>query len=251
MLDILKQKMLSWTPETANTFYANLPRKANFTKIVWPNVVWETTSTGYFLISPDYTAYYDYNGRSYSLMKGDFVAGLEAKRELAEYAELNNGIRVEKPAIMQLVDVYSLPYTYCEEYKPYGTHGIPFENLLQVPSEEFQNTIKDAIKNLLKSFDSLIASIDTLNVDREVLLNYPDSPSFINLLYDPAVEKFFWAGRIDFTVTREEFFNNLSSYNFISRINSFVQKNFLTSVDIQSEITDFVSTECTTLQPLI
>jgi len=186
MLDILQQKLLSWSPDKADQFFNNMPR---FVPV--GGRIWETTRTGYFLYDSTYSAYFDYNGKVYSLGLGDSSAEYTKKQELSNASVEHNSIAIERPDLIQPIEICGMTYTYVEETRPYNSLGIGGINLslLDTLSEEegiaLLTSIFSEIKNQLKNLATAA--------------NQPDYSEYIDVYehvyYDPDTEKYFLVGR--------------------------------------------------------
>lgn len=189
MLDILQQKLLSWTPDKADQFFNNMPRFGPAS-----GRIWETAPTGYFLYDSTYSAYFDYNGQSYILTVGDVSAEYTNKQVLSDAAVENNSVAIERPNLIQTVTIYSLPYTYIEQTRPYSGLGIGILNL-QMQNE---NDPKKLFDELFTAYSDIGQQLSTLST----LTNQIDYSDFMDpyqhMYYDPGTQKYFIVG--DFCV---------------------------------------------------
>lgn len=236
MLDTLKQKLLSWSPEKASQFYAGLD-----CFVEAEIATWEATPTGFYVISPSLTAYHDYNGMSYYLTYGDATESLAEKQLIADYLETQGSVRIERPSVIQLVTIFNIPFTYSEEVRPFGSHGIPFDNLLLVPPAELRNAavaLSDAVNN---SIGKLLKAIDTLSVDNPSLKYQNMLDFFTNFFYDPTNDQYFFAGRIDFVLSREEFKANMNmSADWATYMQNYINKIGGSSLNITADIVNIM-----------
>ena len=242
MLDILKQKLTSWTPTSASAIYGDTKRVADE---FFTNAMWETTPTGVFLISPDLTVFHDFNGDSYYLTLGDKTSSLVQKQAMSDYAEQHDLTRIEKPIDIQLTDIYGVAYTYSRERRPYGTQGLPVEAMLLVSETELVNTVVSVFKLWMASIDDLLKTIQNIP---DAMYTTGISKDFF--CYDPVTEKFFWAGPMYFGKTQEEFTADAKANNQANMLDTFFQQRYQVTGSIQAEIYNFVATECSTLHQL-
>jgi len=186
MLDILKQKLLSWTPTKANEFFNNISRSAPGTSRIW-----ELAPTGYFLYDSMYSAYFDYNGKSYTLSMTDTTEDY-ARKQLLSNAAIDNGvIAIEKPLSFESLDVLNVTYTYAEEVRPYGSLGIGLPNLVLTDNQE--DVLQGCINDFFKIRQQLIEFRDLIVVHAADSYYNVFDP-FKHLYYDPASKNYFLVG---------------------------------------------------------
>jgi hypothetical protein len=186
MLDTLKQKLLSWTPTKANEFFNNISRSAPGTSRIW-----ELAPTGYFLYDSMYSAYFDYNGKSYTLSVTDTTEDYARKQLLSNAAVENGFIAIEKPLSFESLDIWGVTYTYAEEVRPYGSLGISLLNLVLTDNQEA--VLQGCINDFFKIRQQLIELRDL------TVLPVPNSyynvfDPFKHLYYDPASGNYFLVG---------------------------------------------------------
>jgi hypothetical protein len=231
MFNILKEKLLAWTPETTDKFYKGLPRYSEFA-----NTIWEDTDTGFFTISPHLTAFYGFNGTTYMLQESDHTREIEQKIALSKYADDNNLIKIERPIHVEVIEIYGTPYTYSVHLRPYGELGIPLANLKYNTSNI---THKDALHQFLLTLNQMVASIDAIYNDKTALI-YPTATNFFNVCYDEGTKSFFLAGCLNFDSPRQDSTN-------ISGVNDWLNDYEGVTVDHQTDIVDFIQAQCPTL----
>jgi hypothetical protein len=239
MLDILKNKLLAWTPESANKFHNNIPRYHPL-----GNQVWEMTPSGYFLIDASKTEYRDYNGSRYVLEYGDQTATLQLKQELSALAKTKTMFPIENVTVIQLTDIYGLPYTYSKHENPVPTRGIPLENAKDVTENE-SDVFKSLIKILLKESENFILTLDELTKDTESL-QYPVTLNLPLLNYDPVTSTYFWSGDFALKIPRATAITEL--VNFVNNYNSVFTMVYKKSTESQADLQNFINTECTIYQ---
>lgn len=231
MLEILKEKLLAWTPEASNEFYKALPRYSEFA-----HTLWEDSDFGFFTISPQLTAYYGFNGISYILQEGDRTKVLQRKLDVSNYSHENNLIKVEKPIKVELVEVYGITYTFSTEIRPYNSFGTPCANL-KYNTTDFQPKI--ILQQLLLTWEQLIQTIDTLYNNKYAPF-YPADINFFNICYDEKKKKFFLAGNINFNSDRKYCTN-------IAGIDKWLEEYEGITIDLQTDVLDFIKTQCPNL----
>lgn len=237
MFEQLKTKLLSWTPDLANNFHENVTRQGRY---AWR--IWETTSTGYYFYDANCAEYRDYNGDTWMLMFGDHTESFQVHAALADYHADNNLIRLDKPTIIETHLIYDSIFTLVKIQSPYGTRGIPADQLHRV--ENGLSVLVETARQFLLGGNRMVETLDTLN---EFSSNrYP--LEFLNdhFRYDPATQKFFFLG-LRFTENREHFINFLDMV--IDLVNSGISilgYNY----DLSTELKNLRESECTTLQPL-
>lgn len=239
MLDILKQKMLDWTPEKASTFFSQLvdPTQADL-----PNM-WELSSTGYYLYSSNYAGYFDYNGRSYQLFIGNHVDSYELKKQLSEAAEQNKTTPIEKPTLIEHVWMHGYDLTYVEQQRPYDCLGIGLMNLVSVPENQLKSALLDFLGKLLVNAEDLIRLLDAVTQTQD---RYP--LSFDDCFrYDPTSDNFFWAGNFDFTHSRDSMLANMQDSLMMQDV---VLANNNHQISLKEETNNIIKSQCTIFQPL-
>jgi hypothetical protein len=240
MLDILKQKMLDWTPEKASAFFNSAidPTEENFATNMW-----ELSNTGYYLYSSRYAGYFDYNGCSYQLFTGDCTSLYELKKQLSESAERNNTTPIEKPTLIELIDMHGYTLTYVEQERPFKCLGIGLMNLISVPQTEFKSALLDFINQFLVDSEELIQLLDVITQTQD---RYP--LAFDDYFrYDPNSNKFFWAGNFDFEHSRGNMIANMQhSLNMLDIV--LANNNY--QMSFKEEVNTIIKSKCTILQPL-
>ena len=231
MFEILKEKLLAWSPEVTNQFYKGLPRYSDFA-----NTVWEDSDFGFFTISPQLTAYYGFNGLSYILQEGDCTKELEQKLALADYAYEHNLIKIEKPIKVELVEIYGIPYTFSTQMRPYRSFGIPCATLKYNTAKIDHVTI---LQNTLLIIDQLVTSIDALYDNKSAPI-YPADISFFNICYHEEKNKFFLAGNIKFNSDRKYVTN-------AAGIDEWLKEHEGVTVNFQTDVVDFIKAQCPVL----
>lgn len=240
MLEILKQKILSWDPETANQFHGNISRH-QYNR----GQMWELTSTGYFLYAPNKAENRDYNGTRFELAQGDFVTQLNFKKELAELLETKTGVLLEKPSLILLTDIYGITYTYSRQVNPTQTRGIPVANLKDVKTNIVE-TYLALTEAVFKSYEELILAIDELT-GSTTEMRYPETLRFDAVALDASTNKFFLTGDFDFIGSREDFISYARGW--IEKSDEVLSKLAGQPLSISSQITNFANTQCTIFQP--
>lgn len=235
MLDILTQKLLSWTPELANAFYNGVDRYSQS-----GDLIWETTPTGFFIYGCETAEYRDYNGKSYLLQFGDRTELYTKKKEFSDRADLSKTILIEKPTLIQTCEIIGVTATYIEQSRPYNTYGIPFINLISVAPDHRLAVAKEIFPKAMLATDQFIQTIDVVNGDLS-LQSYPGD-LHDSMFYDPVTENLFLAGPINLTNSREEFFT------FFSGLTTHVEQLLeLPNTGFQSYMIDIINTQCTIL----
>lgn len=235
MLDILTQKLLSWTPELADAFYNGVERYSKN-----GDLIWEIAPTGFFIHGCETAEYHDYNGKSYLLQFGDKTELYHKKKEFSDRADLAKTILIEKPTFIETCEIIGVTATYVEQQRPYNTYGIPFVNLISVTSSHRLELIKEIFSKAMLATDQFIQTIDIVNGDL-TLQSYP-TDLHDSMFYDPVTENLFLAGTIDLTHSREEFFE------FFSGLTTNVEQLLeLPNTGFQSYMIDIINTQCTIL----
>lgn len=238
MLEILKQKILSWTPEQADAFYSNVDRVGPY-----GGMIYEKTDTGWFWYSAEKAAYYDLNGESHILAhhSNELEMSLYAQKTYSDYADANDLIKIEKPVIVAVDSVNELPYIYCKLVRPYNTHGIPQLNMIYVSDTNRAATALEMCKIHYKKLDEFFQVIDAVEGNL-----YPRETSTENLFYDPVTSNYFWGGDIAFDKQRQDsietHLNTLSNLDYYCSAVSGMQ------MTLQTQVINYVNTECSILQ---
>jgi hypothetical protein len=238
MIETLKEKILSWTPEQADTFYNNVVRMSQF-----GGMIYEKTNTGWFLYSAEKAAYYDLNGETHVLSQfsHDLELSLDAQKVYSDYADANDLVKLEKPVTVINVSIYAMPYIYYKLVRPYGTHGIPQLNMLYVSADQISSNGLEVAKVNFKKMDEMFQLIDACGGTL-----YPRELNTENLHYDPVTDNYFWAGDILFNESRTHSVEG--HINMIPNVSYYAGVILGTSVNLQAAITNFVNSECTILQ---
>lgn len=240
MLETLKQKLLSWTPESSNAFYNNVVRYGNHS-----GKIWEKTGTGVFLYSAQCASYYDLNGNTYELKYGDWTNTLEFQQQVSDYCSANSLMNLERPTLIETHYMFNrIPYTYVEKQNPVATRGIPGLNAMFETPANFRENLLNGFKAQLAGVRDLIAAVDAIT-ESESSSKYPDFINPRRMALDPATNVWFWSGNIQFTRSRSETLSAM--YNVIDvLIPAHASAGGVAS--ISTEIQNFVSTECTIFQ---
>jgi hypothetical protein len=237
MFEQLKTKLLSWTPELANNFHENVTRQGHY---AWR--IWETTSTGYYFYDATCAEYRDYNGDTWMLLCGDHTESFQVQIALSDHHEANNYIRIQKPTIIETHKIHNLTFTLVKLESPYGTRGIPMDQLYKV--ENGLPIMIDLAKQYLLAGNIQTQTLDSLT---EFSNNrYPIEFQNDNFRYDPVTGNFFMFG-LRYTESREHFISYLDTVINLA--------NYGASVlgydhDFKTELENFRNLECTTLRPL-
>ena len=239
MLETLKQKILSWTPELADQFHGNIVRYH-----FMGNSIWETTPTGYYLYSPFSAEYRDYNGTRFVLEAGDQTTNLNFKKDLSDYLDSIESIKMEKPVIIETTDIYGVPYTYSKHVNPVSTRGLSITSLKDVTTNISQ-TLIDLSKVSIKEFENLVINIDSMT-QTQGNLNYPAQIDFGVLRYDDTSQQFFWSGNIEFTGDRSIIKNGILAW--LDNCDTAFSQFFKQSINISAELTTYANTQCTIYQ---
>jgi len=223
MLDILKQKLLSWTPEAADRFFNNMPRLG-----VNSSRIWETAPTGYFLFDSTFCGYFDHNGKSYILELDDLVDEYTKKQQLAN-ASISDKIAVELPTAIELVNIYGLDYTYVEQIRPYSSMGISALNLALTGNTE---DVLDFMKAVYKTQEQFLKLMDTLEAGPNDTV-YPETLDIFKQIYfDPTTQNYFLIGRFPNRITKSDYYSIQGpTYVDIGEVSTFVSKVFNMPID--------------------
>lgn len=238
MFEILKEKITSWTPEQADAFYSNVDRVGPY-----GDMIYEKTNNGWFLYSAEKAAYYDLNGESHILVhhSDDLEMSLHTQKMYSDYADQNNLIKIEKPVIIALDEIYGLPYIYCKLVRPYNTHGIPQTNMLYVSDEEKSATAFDVAKIYFKKIDEILQVVDAYQGNL-----YPTNLETENLFYDSVTENYFWAGDMMFNKTREDSINYY--IELTNLMNEFLSSVTGKTINVKTATINYINAECSILQ---
>jgi hypothetical protein len=238
MFEILKEKLLGWTPEKTQQFYNNIDRFA-----YQSNITWEIDSAGYFVISPSRTAYHANDGKTYALNKIDG----EAFSTLLAITEHINGLpnSIKMPSIdkVDFVFISRNAYIYTEMSNPASSQGLNFNSLMLVDKSKLEEAGTTVILKYIEGLHDLLNAIDTVYTDNAGL--YPDI-SICDLMYSATEDVYFWAPSITYIRSREGFLDNCNYY--INGFNQAFNKFFKTDINFQPAINNLVSTKCTTFQ---
>lgn len=240
MLEILKQKILSWNPDTADQFHGNITRYHSD-----PGQMWELTSTGYYLYSPNKAELRDYNGVRYELAQGDFTDQLDFKKELADLLDTKPGVKLEKPTFVVLTDIYGIPYTYSRQVNPEQTRGIPVVNLKDVKSDE-SSTYVSLLQEVMKCAEELVLAIDELTGSTSEM-RYPETLNYESFVLDTTTNKFFLSGNMNMTASRELFIDQVN--HWISESDHFASTIFNKPMSVTAQLSNYSTTQCTIYQP--
>jgi hypothetical protein len=186
MLDILQNKLLSWSPDKADQFFNNMPRFV-------PNGsrIWEVSPTGYFLYDSVCSTYFDYNGKVYTLILGDVSGEYIQKQALSDSSAGNDSIAVERPQLIQTTTIYGVTYTYVEETRPYNSLGINILNLTLVPGV----SKTERIAMVATAFSDIKEQLKNL----ANLTNQKDYSEYVDIYehvyYNTNTEKYFLVGK--------------------------------------------------------
>lgn len=128
MIDDLLNKILSWTPQHADTFYNNLPRDTEFGKFLW-----ETTETGTFLYSDSAATFFHNNGTIFKLtcryfnLKDDW----DLHCKLYSQVLLNKNCQIEIPLHGEMITFKNQQWMYTVVQRPENQYGVSlFDDML-------------------------------------------------------------------------------------------------------------------------
>jgi hypothetical protein len=242
MLELLKEKILSWTPEKADDFYNGLLRyQSDSAKI------WEMDETGYYLYTGHYASYNNYDGTSFTLQMGDWSENLDKTKALSDLADQLGSTKIEKPTHIELTDVFGVTFTYSETIRPYGTIGLNFSNLKN--TDDFKTTYLKFMSDFLVSAEELVRLVDTYTGDT-LAKSYPnpadDMVLALNLFFDPATSKYFWAGNIKFEYERTAILSAVSRE--FNDMETTLRKTYGKDISVRTEIADIMREKCTIFQ---
>jgi hypothetical protein len=240
MLDILKNKILSWTPEGADAFFRGITRYS-----LLGGRIWEIAPTGYYLWSSEYAGYFDNNGKVCELFIKDNVEELTFKQALSNYVDNSESIKVENPTLIQTGDIFGLGFTYTEQQRPYNCQGVNVANLMSVPAN-FEDNILQVFQQLLLSYEQLLKTIDSMQGNQTSNV-YP-MKVYDSYFVDPNTQSAFWAGPIEFVASREDSIKDIEDSMFYA--DTLVQKvyGYSNARSIQADLNNFIKTQCTILQ---
>jgi hypothetical protein len=235
MFEQLKNKLLYWTPELANNFHENITRQGNY---AWR--IWETVPTGYYFYDANCAEYRDYNGDTWMLIFGDQTESFEIQSALADYHENNNFIKIQKPTLIETHKIHGLTFTLVKLVNPYGTMGIPLDQLYKINGDD--HLLVDLYKKYLLAVDRVVATLD-------LLTNFSDNRYPVEIengmSYDPNTNNFF-ISNIRYANTREQIINLVDiSITAVDEVVSILGYNTTPSVELRT----FKELECITLQP--
>ena len=242
MLDILKEKILSWTPEKADAFYKGLlrfqPESAR---------IWEIEETGFYLYSGNYASYSDNNGTIFTLEVGDLSENLNTKKALSNLADQLGSIKIEKPTVIDVISIFGTPFTYSETVRPYNSLGLDFSNLKN--TDDLKSTVLKFITYFLVATEDLIRLIDTYTGDTSVM-KYPHSAESttlpFNLFFDPVTSNYFWAGSLRFYHSRADTLSALTQD--LGNIENIFREMYGKDIAMRSDIIDIMREKCTIIQ---
>jgi hypothetical protein len=238
MFEILKEKLLGWTPEKTQQFYNNIDRFA-----YQSNITWEIDSAGYFVISPSRTAYHSYDGKTYALNKIDGEA-FSTQLAITNYInELPDSIKIPSTSKVEFVFISRNAYIYTEMVNPVSSQGLNFNSLMLVDKADLEEA---GLKIILKYLEGLYEQLNAVDAVYENNTGlYPDI-SICDLMYDANTDTYFWAPSITYIRSRDAFLNDCNY--FIADIAQTFNKFFKTDFNFQTAINNLVSTKCTTFQ---
>jgi hypothetical protein len=240
MLDILKNKILSWTPEGADAFFRGITRYS-----LLGGRIWEISPTGYYLWSSDYAGYFDNNGKVYELFIKDNTEELRVKQTLSDYVDSSESIKIEKPTVLETGDIFGLGFTYTEQLRPYNSQGVNIANLMSVPAN-FEDNFLQASQQLLLSYEQLLKTID--NMQGNQTSNIYPMKVYDSYFVDPDTQSAFWAGPIQFVSSREDSIKDIQ--DSMSYVDTLIQQvyGYSNARSIQTDLNNFIKTQCTILQ---
>jgi len=240
MLDILKNKILSWTPESAGAFFRGITRYSAL-----GGQIWELAPTGYYLWSSEYAGYFDNNGKVCELFIKDSAEELAFKQALSNHVDNSKSIKVEKPTLIQSGDIFGLDFTYTEQQRPYDSQGINMANLMSVPTD-FEDNYLQLLQQILLSYEQLITAIDNMQGNEESN-RYP-MMVYDSYFIDPTTQSAFWAGPMQFVSSREDSIKHI--HDSLPYVDKLVQQvyGYSNARSIQADLNNFIKTQCTILQ---
>jgi len=240
MLDILKNKILTWTPEAADTFFQGTIRYSYL-----GGRIWEIAPTGYYLWSSDYAGYFDNNGKTYELFVKDNEADITFKQTLSNYVDNSGAVKIEKPTLIQSVNMFGLVCTYVEQQRPYNSHGINLMNMIAVPNN-FEDNYLQIIQQAILSYEKLVTAIDIMQ-GNETSGTYPNAV-WDSYFLDPVTQNIFWAGPMEFICNRQDSIQIMQASTAYA--DTFVQQvcGHTNARSIQADLNNFIKTQCTILQ---
>jgi hypothetical protein len=240
MLDILKNKILSWTPEDADAFFRGVPRYSQL-----GGRIWEIAPTGYYLWSAEYAGYFDNNGKTYELFIKDTTSAFTFKQTVSDYVNNSGSSKIEKPTLIQSGDIYGLGFTYVEQQRPYDTLGINLMNMISVPTT-FEENYLQIVKQAILSYEQLVTTIDIMQGNQTSSM-YPTAV-WDSYCLDPITQNTFWAGPIEFVTPREDSIKIMQAST--AYIDTFLQGvcGHTNARSVQADLNNFIKTQCTILQ---
>ena len=236
MIEQLKNKLLSWTPELANNFHENVTRQGHY---AWR--IWETTSTGYYFYDANCAEYRDYSGDTWMLIFGDQTESFEIQSALSDYHEANNFIKIQKPTIIETHKIHGLTFTLVKLVNPYGTMGIPLEQLHKISGNS--QVVVELYKTQLSAIDRVVATLDSLT---DFSSNRYPFEIENGISYDPTTNNFF-ISNIRCINNREKIIDLVDTG--ITAIDQAVSTSGYDVPSLSVELRTFKELECTTLQP--
>jgi hypothetical protein len=242
MLEDLKSRILSWSPEQANLFHDNIKRYGNDA-----NRIWETTDDGFYIMSADRTVFYNNTGTSYHLEFGNLTDHLSLVNNLSLLSKEKNLIEIKLPINILTVTIENILYTYWEEVSPYPNHGFDFTNLLLVDKSQQSEVVIKFLKNLLVAVDQIILLIDELYKDGN---SYPLEIQTNNFYYDPITQKHFWGTNFALQANRDQSVS--VALHAVNGLDNYIQSYLnLVIPNFTEDLKTFLRDKCITLQPAI
>lgn len=242
MLEILKEKMLSWTRQGASEFFGNISRYNPM-----GDKTWEITPTGYFLVRADKAEYRDYNGKRYCLCVGDESKNLQLKQQIAEAVAGKDQAQIETVTHFETLEIFAIDCTYSEHQNPVPGRGLPVLNTMLVDPENMPTVGVESSKVLLREAEKLIISLD------EILTESTDYPEIIAsdlLFYYPENDSWFWSGDFTFNSERSNAIRMLAR-TLVGDLEDTLSKGFGIPCDgITAQLQNFINTECSILPNL-
>jgi hypothetical protein len=237
MVEDLKLKMLSWTPEQANLFHDNISRLGDDC-----NKIWETVNDGFYVISPHETVFYHSSGKSYHLQFTDLIDQLNLVNSMSDIADHYNLFKITRVNNIQKVSIHGVPFTYWEETVPHVSHGFDFTTLL-VNNLDQREVARHFFKNLVIGIDQLIFIGDKLDIPQ-----YPHSIPSINFFYDTTSNNYFW--KTNFTLIENKQDSIKALMNEIDTLEVFLQSCLkIVAPNFNAELKNYMREKCTILKP--
>ena len=151
MLEDLKYKAETWTPELADAFHNNVPR-------VHPRkggYMWPVTDTGFYHWGPDAVDFYRHDGTIFSVQEVWYKTDWECHQQLWAWSQEHKDFRISEPKHFKPVEINGKQWTYTVIQYPGKDLGQPnFHFEYGDPYEETKGYIDD-ITVLLKYFHQL------------------------------------------------------------------------------------------------